>query len=138
MSNKIKSSNSKNMKKSSQNATLEAFKEIMEYMVAAFCIVLCVFLPLYLRYGYSNVGDSKFMAYKWIVIVGLGIITAIGDAHLESFGSIETTKETKFELARSLDNTKSLYVNIDNKNIKDKLASDVSKNLKNYKITNTQ
>lgn len=82
--------------------------------------------------GARHPGDIKEICD--LVNPDLGIITAIGDAHLESFGSIETTKETKFELARSLDNSKSLYVNIDNKNIKDKLASDVNNNLKNYKV----
>ena len=63
-----------------------------------------------------------------------GIITAIGDAHLESFKTIEVTKETKFELARSLDKDKTLYINLDNKNLVDKLADDVEKKLNNYKV----
>lgn len=82
--------------------------------------------------GARHPGDIKEICD--LVNPDLGIITAIGDAHLESFGSIETTKETKFELARSLDDKKSLYVNIDNKNIKDKLSQDVNQNLKNYKV----
>lgn len=81
MSNKIKSSKAKKGKVKGKDLQNEAFKEILEYCVAAFTMILCVFVPLYLYNGYSNVGESKFAAYKWIAGVGLVLLSLLGIAY---------------------------------------------------------
>lgn len=46
-----------------------------------------------------------------------GVITSVGPQHLDTFGSIETIKETKFELADALPEGGQLYLNGDNEYI---------------------
>lgn len=50
--------------------------------------------------GAKNVGDIKEICD--LVHPQAGIITAVGEQHLESFGSIEAVQRTKFELADAL------------------------------------
>jgi len=52
-----------------------------------------------------------------------GIITSIGPQHLDTFGSIENIKKTKFELADELPEGGMLFLNGDNGYIKDYLDS---------------
>jgi len=47
-----------------------------------------------------------------------GIITAVGPQHLETFGSVDTVIDTKFELAQSVASKGICYVNGDNKNVR--------------------
>lgn len=48
----------------------------------------------------------------------LGIITSIGPQHLQTFGSLETIIETKFELAEAIrQNNGTIFLNYDNENI---------------------
>ncbi|MBQ8910998.1 MAG: UDP-N-acetylmuramoyl-tripeptide--D-alanyl-D-alanine ligase, partial [Clostridia bacterium] len=42
-----------------------------------------------------------------------GVITAVGPQHLETFGSQETVRKTKFELARALPKGEKVYLNAD-------------------------
>jgi len=51
-----------------------------------------------------------------------GVITSIGEQHLETFGSLETIIRTKFEIYRELPEDGILFVNGDNKVITDNLS----------------
>lgn len=50
--------------------------------------------------GARNVGDIKELAE--IVNPNFGILTTIGNQHLESFGSRENIRKTKYELIENL------------------------------------
>lgn len=47
--------------------------KIMEYLVAAVVIILCIVVPLYAKDGYHQIGNAKFNAYK-TVMAGGGIL----------------------------------------------------------------
>ena len=66
--------------------------------------------------GAKWVGDIKELCD--IVHPKHGIITALGDQHLESFGSVENIVKTKYELADALPADGRLYVNWDNDRIR--------------------
>ena len=66
--------------------------------------------------GAKWVGDIKELCD--IVHPQHGVITALGDQHLESFGSVENIIKTKYELARALPEDGRLYVNWDNERIR--------------------
>ena len=66
--------------------------------------------------GAKWVGDIKELCD--IVHPKHGIITALGDQHLESFGSVENIIKTKYELADALPADGRLYVNWDNERIR--------------------
>lgn len=66
--------------------------------------------------GARWVGDIKELCD--IVHPQHGVITSIGPQHLESFGSLENIKNTKFELADSLPDGGYLFLNGDDENIK--------------------
>ncbi len=66
--------------------------------------------------GARWVGDIKELCD--IVHPKHGIITSIGPQHLESFGSLDNVKKTKFELADSLPEQGCLFLNGDDENIK--------------------
>lgn len=109
----------------SYNTTMGVVRTIREVLDKDDEIFVC-------EMGARHIGDIKEICD--IVNPTSGVITAIGDAHLETFKGIENTKEAKFELARSLKDNELLYVNVDNENIVSKLGSDVDKNLNNYKV----
>ena len=67
--------------------------------------------------GAKWVGDIKELCD--IVHPGHGVITSIGPQHLESFGSLDNVKKTKFELADSLPQGGYLFLNGDDENIRD-------------------
>ena len=71
MSNKL-ASNNKNKKK--ENQSLEIARVLLEYVVMALGIALCVLVPLYLKDGYHGVGDCKYELYKWIMIIGCVVV----------------------------------------------------------------
>lgn len=66
--------------------------------------------------GARWVGDIKELCD--IVHPQHGVITSIGPQHLESFGSLDNIKNTKFELADSLPDDGYLFLNGDDENIK--------------------
>lgn len=66
--------------------------------------------------GAKWVGDIEELCE--IVHPKHGIITALGDQHLESFGSVENIIRTKYELADALPEDGRLYVNWDNERIR--------------------
>ena len=65
--------------------------------------------------GARNVGDIKELCD--MVHPQFGIITSVGPQHLETFGSIENVKKTKFELADSLPEGGKLFLNGEDENI---------------------
>ena len=67
--------------------------------------------------GAKWVGDIKELCD--IVHPRHGIITALGDQHLESFGSVQNIIKTKYELADALPADGRLYVNWDNDRIRE-------------------
>lgn len=69
--------------------------------------------------GAKWVGDIKELCD--IVHPKHGIITALGEQHLESFGSKENIIKTKYELADALPEDGRLYVNFDNETIRKNL-----------------
>ena len=66
--------------------------------------------------GAKWVGDIKELCN--IVHPNHGIITALGEQHLESFKSVDNIRKTKYELADSLPENGRLYVNFDNEAIR--------------------
>lgn len=53
---------------------------------------------LIVEYGARKIGDIEFLAKNFGV--DFGIITPIGNCHLETFGSIENIEKTKYELCK--------------------------------------
>jgi len=69
--------------------------------------------------GAKQKGDIKEICD--IVHPKYGIITAIGEQHLETFKSLENVKKTKFELAESLPADGVAFLNLDDENVADQL-----------------
>ncbi len=66
--------------------------------------------------GAKNVGDIKEICD--LVHPSYGIITAIGEQHLETFGSVENIVATKFELADAIPADGTVFLNWDNAHIR--------------------
>ena len=92
------------------NTPLGVVKTIRGELRATHDIFLC-------EMGAKNVGDIKEICD--IVHPKHGIITSVGPMHLESFGSIENVKKTKFELADSLPEGGILALNMDDENVRE-------------------
>lgn len=56
------------------NAGLEIMGQLMEYLLAVTMIVLCVAVSFYARDGYHQIGNSKFTAYRNIMMTGCTIL----------------------------------------------------------------
>lgn len=66
--------------------------------------------------GANHPGEIKFLSE--IACPDYGIITNVGKAHLEGFGSFEGVKKTKAELYRFIHaNGKDVFINIDNEHL---------------------
>ncbi len=70
MSNKL-TSKAKSQKKKRDDSGIEIAKSVIEYILAVVGIVLCSFIPLYLKNGYYGVGNVKYELYKGIMIVAM-------------------------------------------------------------------
>lgn len=90
------------------NTPLGVVKTVRGSLRATHDIFLC-------EMGAKNVGDVKEICD--IVHPKHGIITSVGEMHLESFGSIENVRKTKFELADAVEGRGMLFLNMDNENI---------------------
>ena len=66
--------------------------------------------------GAKQKGDIKELCH--LVSPRLGILTAIGEQHLETFKSLETIKRTKNELVESLPDNGIAFLNWDNEHIR--------------------
>lgn len=77
--------------------------------------------------GAKNVGDIKEICR--IVNPDFGIITSVGEQHLETFKSVDNVFKTKFELADAVSKKQGItYVNGDSKEIIDRIDK------KNFKV----
>ena len=88
----------------SYNTPLGIVRTIREKLKATHQIFIC-------EMGARNVGDIKEICD--IVHPHHGVITTVGEQHLETFKTIDNIKKTKFELADSLTDDAFLFVNGD-------------------------
>lgn len=93
------------------NTTLGVVRTIREYLTPVHQIFLC-------EMGAKNKGDIKEICD--LVHPQYGIITSIGPQHLESFKTLDTIINTKFELVDSLEGKGIAFLNYDNTYIKEK------------------
>ena len=91
------------------NTTLGVVRTIRENMRPSHQLFLC-------EMGAKNVGDIKEICD--LVHPKMGVITSIGEQHLETFGSIENIIKTKFELADALPADGIAFLNTDNEYIR--------------------
>ncbi len=88
----------------SYNTPMGVIRTVREMMQPYTEIFVC-------EMGAKNVGDIKEICD--LVEPDMGIITAVGEQHLESFKSIENVQRTKFELADALPSDGVVYINND-------------------------
>ncbi len=93
----------------SYNTPMGVVRTIREQLKPTTEIFIC-------EMGARHVGDIKEICD--IVHPDLGVITAVGPQHLETFGSIENVRKTKFELADALPENAPLYLNGDSNQIR--------------------
>ena len=91
------------------NTTLGVVRTVRENLRATHEVFVC-------EMGARNVGDIKEICD--LVHPSMGVITAIGPQHLESFKSIQNVVKTKFELADSLPADGVFFGNMDDENIR--------------------
>lgn len=83
--------------------------------------------------GAKNIGDIKEICD--IVHPQMGIVTAVGPQHLESFKTIENVQRTKFELIDSLPSAGFAVVNNDFEYIANRVVENVE--VKRYSVNNS-
>lgn len=106
------------------NTTLGVVKTIREDLRPTHEIFVC-------EMGARNVNDIKEICD--IVHPEIGIITSIGEQHLESFKSIDNIINTKFELVDALPEDGLAFLNYDNEYIRNKK---IDKPFKTYSLDN--
>lgn len=92
------------------NTTLGVVRTVRENLRATHEIFVC-------EMGARQEGDIKEICD--LVHPNIGIITAVGEQHLETFKSLDNIKKTKFELADSLPAEGTAFLNGDDENIND-------------------
>lgn len=92
----------------SYNTTLGAVRTIREYLKPTHEVFIC-------EMGARQVGDIREICE--LVHPRHGIITAVGEQHLETFGSRENIRKTKYELADAIPADGKLFVNGDSDGI---------------------
>ncbi len=50
---------------------------VIEYLVAAITVILCIVVPLYAKDGYNQIGNAKFEAYRAIMMTGFTGLLAV-------------------------------------------------------------
>lgn len=98
----------------SYNTTMGVVRTIRERMKPSHEIFLA-------EMGAKNVGDIREICE--LVSPQYGVITSVGEQHLETFGTLENIVRTKFELADSLPQEGCLFANADNENIVNRLSN---------------
>lgn len=96
----------------SYNTTMGVVRTIRERMKPSHEIFLA-------EMGAKNVGDIREICD--LVSPRYGIITSIGEQHLETFGTVDAIIRTKFELADALPSNGTLFANGDNAYITERL-----------------
>ena len=91
------------------NTPLGLIRTIREHLSPAHQIFLA-------EMGAKNVGDIRELCE--LVHPRYGVITAIGEQHLETFGSVDNILHTKFELADALPADGCLFLNMDDDRIR--------------------
>lgn len=64
-------------KKKKESPAVEITQSISEYALTMFLIIVCVWIPLYMKEGYYRIGTAKFSAYAHLVIFGLPLVLAL-------------------------------------------------------------
>lgn len=93
------------------NTPLGVTRTVREHLKSSHQIFIC-------EMGARRVGEIKELCD--IAHPDLGIITSVGPQHLETFHSMENIQKTKFELADSLKNVGTVFLNGDNEYIQSK------------------
>lgn len=106
------------------NTTLGVTITIREYLSPIHDIFVC-------EMGAKGVGEIKEICD--IVNPRYGIITSIGEQHLETFLSVDNIIKTKFELADSIPDGGTVFLNYDNEFIRNKK---IDKNVISYAVKN--
>lgn len=63
--------------KKKESPAVEITQSISEYALAMFLIIVCVWIPLYMKEGYYQIGTAKFSAYAHLVVFGLPLVLAL-------------------------------------------------------------
>ena len=109
----------------SYNTTMGVVRTINENLSRTDNLFVC-------EMGAKYVGDIKEICD--IVKPTYGIVTAIGEQHLETFKSLDNIRKTKLELVDSLPDDKGIaFVNWEDENIR---VSKITKNMVKYGLTN--
>lgn len=91
------------------NTTMGVVKTIREQLKASHEVFIC-------EMGARNIKDIEQICE--IVHPEYGIITSIGEQHLETFKSVDNIIKTKFELYASVNDKKKMFLNFDNEYIR--------------------
>ena len=85
MSNKLNNKvTKKRARKKADTLHTEVIKEIIEYLLAAAMLTLCVVVPLYAKDGYHKIGNAKFEAYRRIMIGSFSVLLLLAAVYLIS------------------------------------------------------
>lgn len=80
MSNKIKKA-----KSSSTVSGWVIVAPAMEYVLAATMIAMCVAVAFYAKNGYHQIGNAKFAAYKFVMVIGFALFLLMGSFYYADF-----------------------------------------------------
>ena len=75
----------------------------MNFLAAAYIIIMCVFLPLYMKEGYYKLGEAKGLAFLWISSIFL-VLSILGAAAVLVRSRVKGEKISKGTLVSGLRN----------------------------------
>ncbi len=111
----------------SYNTPMGVVKTIREQLRPTHEVFVC-------EMGARHVGDIKEICD--IVFPEYGIITSIGEQHLETFKSIDNIIKTKFELYDAVSDKSKMFLNGDNENIQSNLRKKADTDYHTYGLNN--